>query len=449
MYTRPILADFSHLDALLTELDGYRPLPQDVTRKLTEKLRLDWNYHSNALEGNTLTYGETKALLLADRYVGNKEGRHYREISAHNDVLKTLDELINIDKDRALTEGLIRDLHKQMLGEPYYSYAETMDGQPTQKRIVPGEYKQQPNSVLRSTGEMFYYAEPFEVSAKMQELLEAYRQINTDPEIHPVALAAWFHYEFIRIHPFDDGNGRLARILMNLILQRRGLVPAIVRVEEKTPYIDALAVADGTDDLTEFTLFIAKQVERIVDLEVRAARGEDISEPGDWEKELEIIGKRVLTMQDVSFSLAGSEYVREWFKKFIQVLEELEKPFMRLFLGTQIKYSAIQNDHKYAIEPLSFNELKQQLPNYHPQKAKEYQFRFEFNHYVLDEKKSLIFTHHISLYFGEYTILLVGPDYRQEFGYNQELNMLNLEKFKNHEGKILTRAFKELTGINV
>jgi len=335
MYTRPVLADFSHLDALLVELNGFRPLPPDVTRKLTEKLRLDWNYHSNALEGNTLTYGETKALLLADRYVGNKEGRHYREISAHNDVLKTLDELVNVDKDRALTEGLIRDLHKQMLKEAYYSYAETMEGQSIQKRIVPGEYKQQPNSVRRSTGEMFYYAEPFEVSAKMQELLEAYRQMNAELTIHPVALAAWFHYEFIRIHPFDDGNGRLARILMNLILQRRGLVPAIVRVEDKTPYIDALAVADGTDDLTEFTRFIAKQVERIVVLTVRAARGEDISEPGDWKKELQIMNQNT-PKPDKSFEFAGSYNLSLFVQNIIYALDEIKKFYEEKLYTVQI-----------------------------------------------------------------------------------------------------------------
>jgi fido (protein-threonine AMPylation protein) len=219
-----------------------------------------------------------------------------------------------------------------MLGEPYFSAAQTPDGEPISKRIIPGQYKTTPNSVLRSTGEMFYYADPQDVGAKMGDLLAEFRQYEVDDRINPMALAAWFHYEFIRIHPFDDGNGRLGRILLNLILQRKGYVPAIIRVEEKSAYIDALAVADGTDDLTVFTDFIAKQVARTMDLEVRAANGEDISDVDDWKKELAILrieaNKEVVAVYYTDLSV---DEIKQIIYFIIEIAKEINDELLKNF----------------------------------------------------------------------------------------------------------------------
>ena len=282
------------LDRLKTELDGQRPLPEEVTRKINTKLRLDWNYHSNAIEGNTLSYGETKALLLHDRYIGNHEGRFYREILGHDSVIKDL--ILNVsdlvtEQVYPLSQSLIRDLHKSMLVDEYYSEAITPDGQPTAKKIVPGQYKTLPNSVRKSNGEMFFYTEPTDVEFEMNSLLETYR---TNPEgLHPVAMAAYFHYRFIRIHPFDDGNGRLSRILMNLLLFRAGFVPAIIPVPERSRYIEILGTVDATNNLAPFVAYIAEKVQHIMQMELKAARGEDITEPGDADKKLKLLARQL------------------------------------------------------------------------------------------------------------------------------------------------------------
>ena len=94
--------------------------------------------------------------------------------------------------------------------------------------IALGDYKTTPNNVKTSTGEIYYFTPPEQVKPAMTDLLDWYRDQEAAGE-HPVIIAATFHYRFVRIHPFDDGNGRMARLLMNLILIKHGYTVAIVQ----------------------------------------------------------------------------------------------------------------------------------------------------------------------------------------------------------------------------
>jgi Fic family protein len=94
--------------------------------------------------------------------------------------------------------------------------------------------------VLTRTGEMFYFASPEETPAKMAELMAWYNENVNKEDTNAVLFATEFHYRFIRIHPFDDGNGRLARLLMNFILMLKGYPPAIIKTEDKDAYYNAL-----------------------------------------------------------------------------------------------------------------------------------------------------------------------------------------------------------------
>jgi Fic family protein len=307
-YSRRQHQDLFHdIDRKQAELDALRPIPPERMAKLNRKLRLDWNYHSNAMEGNTLTYAETRALILHDRYIGNKEGRFYREIEGHDDVIQSLETLVK--DDTPLTQALIRQLHKHMLGEPYWSPAVTPDGQDTRKNIIPGEYKTTPNHVLQPNGELFRYAEPLEVNARMTDLLDWYRAETESQEMHPMEIAALFHYRFILVHPFDDGNGRLARILMNLILMRARYVPAIIRLEDKPQYIDALRHADAANDLAPFVQLVGQSVLRVLDLMVRGAKGQDIEDPEDFDKRLALI-KQKLQNKEVYVEAPDTQKIR-------------------------------------------------------------------------------------------------------------------------------------------
>ena len=277
---------FAALDRLKADLDILRPLAPEQEARILQKFRLDWNYHSNAIEGNALTLGETRSLLLHGLTAQGKPLRDHLDIRGHNDAVLWLEEIVR--DDRPLTENFIREIHEVLLGEPYDTAAQTPDGQPTRKRIVPGRYKTQPNNVLTATGETFYFASPEETPARMTALVDAYRAELAAPTLHPIELAARFHYDFVRIHPFDDGNGRMSRLLMNLILLRHGYPMTVIKNDDRNRYLAALADADA-GDFTPFLAFIADNVEASLQLMLRGARGESIEDADDLDKELALL----------------------------------------------------------------------------------------------------------------------------------------------------------------
>ena len=151
--------------ALKKEWDALQPLSPEHDRRLWQKLRLEWNYHSNHIEGNTLTYGETLLLLLHGQTRGNHTLREYEEMKAHDVGIEHLRNLA-ADKARLINPGDIRDLNKIILKEPFWKPTQTPDGQPSRAQVIPGEYKTLPNSVITATGEPFEYASPMEVPAR-------------------------------------------------------------------------------------------------------------------------------------------------------------------------------------------------------------------------------------------------------------------------------------------
>lgn len=282
--------NLKHVNALKNELDKLRPLDPDQEKRVMQKFRLDWNYHSSKIEGNTLTYGETKALILFGQTAQAKPLKDHLEISGHNEAILYIQDVIK--KQRPLTETFIRDLHKIILKQPYQVSAITPDGKATQKWIKIGEYKTLPNHVLTKTGEVFYFATPEETPAEMADLMKWYKKEIEDDTLHPVIFATEFHYRFIRIHPFDDGNGRIARLLMNFILMQKGFPPAIIKTEAKENYFRALEQADA-GQIEYFFNFIFEQVIFSLGLMLQAARGEEIGESEDLEKKLQLLKTRL------------------------------------------------------------------------------------------------------------------------------------------------------------
>ncbi|MBC8044833.1 MAG: Fic family protein [Rhizobacter sp.] len=281
-------------NALKAELDALRPMPPDAEQRVWQKLRLDWNFHSNNIEGNSLDYGETEILLLHGKAVGDKLYKDYEDIKGHNEAIMYLQDLVS--RSAMLTEVHIREFHKLILSTPRQIDAETPDGQPTKRWIKIGEYKTMPNHVRTATGEMFRYVEPFDTPAEMHNLMSWYHQSFVDESIHPLLLAATFHYKFIRIHPFDDGNGRIVRILMNLALMMKGLPPAIIKTDDRNNYYTALQRADG-GDLESFVVYIGKQLVRSLELMLKAARGEEIEEPDDVDKQIFLLKAKIKATQ--------------------------------------------------------------------------------------------------------------------------------------------------------
>ena len=130
----------------------------------------------------------------------------------------------------------------------------------------------------------------------MTDLIDRLRRQEVNGE-HPIIIAANFHYEFVRIHPFDDGNGRMARLLMNLILMKHGYTIAMVRRDTREEYLDGLERADRTEDRAQFIQYIAACCEYPLNLYLRAARRESIEDPEDVDREIALF-KRSLVKAD-------------------------------------------------------------------------------------------------------------------------------------------------------
>ncbi|HEY5325876.1 MAG TPA: Fic family protein [Mucilaginibacter sp.] len=222
--------------------------------------------------------------------------KDHLDIRGHNEAINFL---LSIVKDtRPISEADIRNLHQMILVEPYNIKAQTSDGLPTTKRITLGEYKTMPNHVKTATGEMHYYAAPEETPAKMQDLMEWYSETSNNKDIHPVVVAALFHHKFVSIHPFDDGNGRLSRILMNLILMQKGFPPVIVKMDDRQNYYSLLSRADNGDG-GPFIEYIAEGLFSSLQLYLKAAMGSDIDEDEDIDKEIALFKTELLSSTDV------------------------------------------------------------------------------------------------------------------------------------------------------
>ena len=253
--------------------------------RLWRKIRLEWNYNSNHIEGNTLTYHETELLLIYGRTAGGHPMRDYEEMKAHDVAIDYTRSLAG--EEQVIGESDIRQLNKIILKEPFWSYAETPDGQPTQKRIVPGQYKTQPNHVRTATGELHRFAEPEETPPLMEAWTRDFRR-DLDRSAYPLPLfLAESHWSFIRIHPFDDGNGRTARLLTNYALLRNNLPPIVIKSEDRDRYISGLQNAD-VGRMLPLAEFMLENVSWSIELAIRAAKGESIREPDDMDKEMDV-----------------------------------------------------------------------------------------------------------------------------------------------------------------
>ncbi len=316
-----------NINYLKTQLDSLSPMSEQDESRLWQKFRLLWNYNSNHIEGNTLTYGQTVLLFkLGNEFrPENSPLKDVLEMKAH-DVAVHLIKSYAVDSNFKLSEKFIRELNETILVEAYHKEAKTSDGQKTFKKIIPGQYKELPNHVLLPNGDIFRYTEPGDVTAEMQSLMEWYRSDDGLPIIKAAAL----HYKFITIHPFDDGNGRTARLLMNYHLMREGYPPIIITSEDKANYYYALRQADS-GDIDAFIKYIAEQLVTSLTLAIKAAKGEEIEEPEDIDRRLSILKKQINSISKDA-PLRESSRVKEIlaqevfpiFEKYVESLKRFE-----------------------------------------------------------------------------------------------------------------------------
>lgn len=220
-----------------------QPLSESDKARLSRRFTIDFNYNSNHIEGNTLTYGQTEILLLFGKIIGEADVKDVQDMAASDVTLKMMKEEALV-RETPLTQNFIRTLHKTLLREDYTVYRNLPGGVQTSYTIHAGQYKTRPNSVITRYGDRFEYASPEETPALMTGLVDWYNQAETEGRLSPIELAVIFHYRYIRIHPFEDGNGRIGRLLFNYILSRHDYPMIVVRSRLKQAYLEALHQAD-------------------------------------------------------------------------------------------------------------------------------------------------------------------------------------------------------------
>lgn len=259
--------------AMKADIDGRRPFSRNMEEHVLQQTLNIWNYNSNAIEGNKLTYGETLTLLLYGITAKGKPLKDHLDIIGHRDAVNVMLDMVK--GTRPLRQTDVRQLHQIMLKEDYPQRAITPDGREVFRMIHVGVYKREPNHVRTATGKMHYFAEPNAVPGFMRELLDWFEGVELEDSMHPLLRATVLHHEFVSIHPFDDGNGRVGRIILNFALMRAGYPVAVIPVDDRLDYYKALSAADGGNYLP-LVEFVGARLMEALDIQLATARGEDI-----------------------------------------------------------------------------------------------------------------------------------------------------------------------------
>lgn len=230
----------------LKTLQSTRPLSPTIVKKLRERFMLEMTYNSNAIEGNTLTLKETYLVLTEGITIKGKSLKDHLEAKNHHEALEFIFDLVEHDKQHSISEHLIRELQSLIIGN--------ID------TTIAGTYRSVEVAITASD-----HQPPMatEVPSKMADLVNWFSQ--NQKKLNSVELAALIHHKLVNIHPFADGNGRTARLLMNILLLQAGYPLVIILKNDRKKYYETLSQADR-NIYQPFVTFVARSVERSLDL---------------------------------------------------------------------------------------------------------------------------------------------------------------------------------------
>ncbi len=219
------------IEKLLVKINSLRPLSHGELLELQKSLKVEFTYNSNAIEGNTLTRGETKLVIEDGLTIAGKTIREINETLNHNKLFEILYSAVG--EKTALDEKLVCKIHKFVL--------KNIDNENAgiYRKIqvyISGDEKMPPT--------------PAQISKEMVKLFVWFNENKN--KISPVELAGKFHYKFVKIHPFIDGNGRTVRILMNIILMQNAFPMIIIPAVRRGEYISTLNSSSPKSDFLSF-----------------------------------------------------------------------------------------------------------------------------------------------------------------------------------------------------
>lgn len=238
------------LEAKKAQLDKLRPIPTASISRLRDEILIEWIYNSNAIEGSTITLQETRLILETGLTVGGKSLREHFEVTNHKEAIQYVEDLVR--NTGPLTAFHVRQIHKLILTH--------IDDENA------GSYRK---TQVRIAGAPFTPPGSWQITSLMAEWSDWVA--SAEGSMHPIALAAQAHHRLVAIHPFIDGNGRTARLVMNLLLMRSGYPPTVILHVNRRQYYSVLAKADsGNPDALEN--FVGRAVENSLNLYIEACK---------------------------------------------------------------------------------------------------------------------------------------------------------------------------------
>jgi len=259
---KSITESLKRIDEKKKKLDAVRPLPPELVKNLQEWIAVEFTYTSNAIEGNTLSFSETAMVIEKGITIGGKSVREHLEAINHAQAIDFIIELAR-KKQADLALDDILAIHKIIL--------QKIDD------VNAGIFRK---VMVKVMGSRTVFPNP----AKVPFLMVDFMGWLQDVQDHPVIIAALAHYKLVTIHPFVDGNGRTARLLMNLLLLQHGYPLAIIKKEQRPEYIAAIAhaahpepVEGQTEDLYSFYEIIIQAVEYSLDIYLEAIEQSNLS----------------------------------------------------------------------------------------------------------------------------------------------------------------------------
>ena len=222
----------------------------DSVSEFTERLKREWAIETGLIERlYTLDRGITELMIqhgvsaaLIPHTADDNPSHTVALIGDQQDAIESV--FAFVKGDRPLTTSYIKELHSLFTRNQEYAEGRDQFGRKARVPLIRGDYKKQPNNPTRPDGTVHYYSPPEHVAAEMDRLMELHLAHNS---VAPEVEAAWLHHRFAQIHPFQDGNGRIARALATLVFVKANWLPLVVRDHDRKRYIDALELADHGD----------------------------------------------------------------------------------------------------------------------------------------------------------------------------------------------------------
>lgn len=289
------------------QLDQYKPFPKSVISNMNEWFKIELTYTSNAIEGNTLTRQETALIIDKGITVEGKSITEHQEAINHAHAFEYIQNLVN-NKDKKITEQDILTIHSIIL--------KNIDNENA------GRYRSVP---VRIAGSRAVMPNPLRVPKFVGEFfLWLSKPVN-----NIIRTAFDAHFKFVSIHPFTDGNGRCARLLMNLILMQNGYPPSIIQKENRKKYISVIEKGQLTGDLNDYYFFMEQSLEQTIDIFLQTFESKE---------KIKIAPKKLLRIGELAKTTNTTvATIRFWTKQGLLSVAELSKGGYQLYSLSSVK----------------------------------------------------------------------------------------------------------------